>query len=367
MNPPTTLIVAAVTAMNPKVALIQPRSAPAATSDPTSEMPEMAFVADINGVCNSAGTARDHLIADEAGQHEHVQLQEGESIHVVGKSSEFVFGFADRATIAVMLASSRQTGNTSTGNSGGFASAVKMAADIFHSSRVCTMQFRTFDTKQQLAAAAAEDGAAVIRRAVAERGEANIIVATGASQFEVLDALARQRDIAWHRVTGFHLDEYAGLPITHPASFRLYLWQRFISKLPLPLASFHFLDGERDLESECQRVGEILLEHPIDVAFVGIGENGHLAFNDPPADFQTQSPYIVVELDDACRRQQLGEGWFPTFDDVPRRAISMSIQQIMKSKAIVCSVPDRRKAEAVKNSLRGPVYATGSCVDLAGT
>jgi glucosamine-6-phosphate deaminase len=217
------------------------------------------------------------------------------------------------------------------------------------------MQIRTFDTKQQLAQAAAEDGAAFIRRAIADRGEANIIVATGASQFEVLDALARQPDIAWHRVTGFHLDEYAGLPITHPASFRLYLWQRFISKLPLPLADFHFLDGERDLQSECQRVGGILLKHPIDVAFVGIGENGHLAFNDPPADFQTQSPYIVVELDDACRRQQLGEGWFPAFDDVPRRAISMSIQQIMKSKAIVCSVPDRRKAEAVKNSLRGPV------------
>jgi glucosamine-6-phosphate deaminase len=217
------------------------------------------------------------------------------------------------------------------------------------------MQIRTLDTKQQLAQAAAADGAALIRKALRDRGEANIIVATGASQFEVLDALARQPDIAWHRVTGFHLDEYAGLPITHPASFRLYLWQRFISKLPLPLAAFHFLDGERDLESECRRVGAILQKHPIDAAFVGIGENGHLAFNDPPADFQTQSPYIVVELDDACRRQQLGEGWFPTFDNVPRRAISMSIQQIMKSKAIVCSVPDRRKAEAVKNSLRGEV------------
>jgi glucosamine-6-phosphate deaminase len=221
--------------------------------------------------------------------------------------------------------------------------------------REYAMPIRTFETKQQLAGAAAADGAAAIREALQDRGEANIIVATGASQFEVLDALARQPDIAWHRVTGFHLDEYAGLPITHPASFRLYLWQRFISKLPLPLAAFHFLDGERDQESECRRVGAILQKHPIDVAFVGIGENGHLAFNDPPADFKTQSPYIVVELDDACRRQQLGEGWFPTFDDVPRRAISMSIQQIMKSETIVCSVPDRRKAEAVKNSLRGEV------------
>jgi glucosamine-6-phosphate deaminase len=217
------------------------------------------------------------------------------------------------------------------------------------------MQIRTFDDKQQLGKAAAAEGAAAIRRAIIDRGEANIIVATGASQFEVLDALAREPDIDWHRVTGFHLDEYAGLPITHPASFRLYLWQRFVSRLPLPLAAFHFLDGERDLQSECRRVGASLREHPIDVAFVGIGENGHLAFNDPPANFETEEPYIVVELDDACRRQQLGEGWFPTFGDVPKRAISMSIQQIMKSNMIVCSVPDRRKAEAVRSSLKGQV------------
>ncbi len=217
------------------------------------------------------------------------------------------------------------------------------------------MQIRTFDDKQQLGKQAAADGAAAIRRAIQERGEANMIVATGASQFEMLDALAREPDIAWHRVTGFHLDEYAGLPIGHAASFRLYLWQRFVSRLPLPLAAFHFLDGERDLQGECRRVGGILREHPIDVAFVGIGENGHLAFNDPPANFETEEPYIVVELDEACRRQQHGEGWFPTFDDVPKRAISMSIQQIMKSKMIVCSVPDRRKAEAVRNSLKGPV------------
>jgi glucosamine-6-phosphate deaminase len=217
------------------------------------------------------------------------------------------------------------------------------------------MQVRTFDDKQQLGKQAAADGAVAIRRAIAERGSANIIVATGASQFEMLDALAREPDLAWHRVTGFHLDEYAGMAITHPASFRLYLWQRFVSRLPLPMRAFHFLDGQQDLQSECRRVGGLLKEHPIDVAFVGIGENGHLAFNDPPADLKTEEPYIVVELDDACRRQQFGEGWFPTFDDVPRRAISMSIQQIMKSKAIVCTVPDKRKAEAVRNSLKGPV------------
>jgi glucosamine-6-phosphate deaminase len=217
------------------------------------------------------------------------------------------------------------------------------------------MQIRTFDNKQDLGKQAAAEGAAAVRRAIKERGSANIIVATGASQFEMLDALSRESDIDWHRVTGFHLDEYDGLSITHPASFRLYLWQRFVSRLPLPMADFHFLNGQRDLQDECRRVGAILREHPIDVAFVGIGENGHLAFNDPPANFTTDEPYIVVALDDACRRQQLGEGWFPTFDDVPKRAISMSIGQIMKSKSIVCSVPDRRKAEAVRNSLKGPI------------
>jgi glucosamine-6-phosphate deaminase len=165
-------------------------------------------------------------------------------------------------------------------------------------------------------------------------------------------------DINWNKVTGFHLDEYVGLAIDHPASFRGYLWQRFVSRLPLPLRAFHFLDGEAGeaaSAAECRRVGDILRQHPIDVAYVGIGENGHLAFNDPPADFDTEEPYLVVQLDDACRRQQLGEGWFPTFDDVPKQAISMSVRQIMKSGAIICTVPDERKAEAVRNSVEGEV------------
>jgi glucosamine-6-phosphate deaminase len=217
------------------------------------------------------------------------------------------------------------------------------------------MNIEIMPDKEQMGKAAAAAGAALVRKALAERGEANIIVATGASQFEMLAALSQQPDINWHRVTGFHLDEYVGLPITHPASFRLYLWQRFVSRLPLPLRSFHFLDGEGDPQQECQRVSEIIARHPIDVAFVGIGENGHLAFNDPPADFETEEPYIVVQLDDACRRQQLGEGWFPTFDDVPRSAISMSVRQIMKSRAIICTVPDERKAEAVRNAVEGEV------------
>ncbi len=180
-----------------------------------------------------------------------------------------------------------------------------------------------------------------------------MVVATGASQFEVLAALVAAEGIDWPSVTGFHLDEYLGLPMSHPASFRRYLKERLVDHVPL--AAFHYIDGEADAAAECRRVGDLIRRHPIDVALVGIGENGHLAFNDPPADFKIDEPYIIVDLDDACRRQQFGEGWFPTFDAVPTRAISMSIRQIMRSRAIICSVPDRRKAEAVRAALEGPV------------
>ena len=217
------------------------------------------------------------------------------------------------------------------------------------------MDIKIMPDKQQMGKAAAAAGAELVRKALAERGAASIIVATGASQFEMLAQLSQERGIDWHHVTGFHLDEYVGLPITHPASFRRYLWERFVSRLPLPLRGFHYLDGEGDPAAEAARVSDIIRSHPIDVAFVGIGENGHLAFNDPPADFETEVPYIVVQLDDACRRQQLGEGWFPTIDDVPREAISMSVRQIMKSRAIICTVPDERKAESVRNAVEGEV------------
>jgi glucosamine-6-phosphate deaminase len=201
---------------------------------------------------------------------------------------------------------------------------------------------------------AAESGAADLRRAIAESGAANIVVATGASQFTVLDALVASPNIDWQRVTGFHLDEYLGLPISHPASFRRYLKERFVSRVPM--REFHYVDGEAsDPNVECDRLGDTIQKHPIDVAFVGIGENGHLAFNDPPADFETETPFLVVELDEKCRGQQFGEGWFPTLDDVPRRAISMSVRQILKAKTIVCSVPDARKAEAVRSAVEGPM------------
>ncbi len=217
------------------------------------------------------------------------------------------------------------------------------------------MDSKIFSNKTSMGLAAAEAGAKLIRQALAARGEATIIVATGASQFEMLAALVAQPDLAWNRVTAFHLDEYVGLPLDHPASFRKYLWERFVSQLPLPLAGFHYLNGESDAAAECGRVGALIAGQSIDVAFVGIGENGHLAFNDPPADFSTEQPYLMVALDEACRRQQWGEGWFPTLEAVPTQAISMSIRQILKSRAIIVTVPDERKAVAVQACLLGPV------------
>jgi glucosamine-6-phosphate deaminase len=214
------------------------------------------------------------------------------------------------------------------------------------------MEIIISETKQELGKLAAQKGARLIREAIQKNGMANIIVATGASQFEMLGELVRQ-DIDWSVVTGFHLDEYIGIDVSHPASFRKYLKERFVDLVPIK--EFNYVDGSIDAIVECVRLDEIIAKHPIDVAFVGIGENGHLAFNDPPADFETEKPYLVVNLDDACRRQQLGEGWFPTFDDVPKQAISMSIKQIMKSEHIICSVPDERKAEAVKNTVTGKV------------
>ncbi|MBE2204221.1 MAG: glucosamine-6-phosphate deaminase [Chthoniobacterales bacterium] len=209
--------------------------------------------------------------------------------------------------------------------------------------------------KEISGAAAADLGAKLIREAIRRRGKANIIVATGASQFEMLQSLIKAPRIDWTKVTAFHLDEYVGISIKHPASFRKYLWERFVSQLPLPLAGFHYISGEENPQAECRRVGDILKKHPIDVCFAGIGENGHLAFNDPPADFKTPAPYLVVNLDEACRRQQMGEGWFKTFAQVPKKAISMSVSQIMKSRAILCTIPDKRKAPAVRDCLSGKV------------
>ena len=216
------------------------------------------------------------------------------------------------------------------------------------------MNVNIYKTKEDMGAAAAKQAAAGINAAIAARGEANLILATGTSQFEMLASLVTQ-GVDWSKVTVFHLDEYIGLPEMHPASFRKYLKERFSDQVP-GLRKFYYVNGgASDPIAECARLGAIITAHPIDVACIGIGENGHLAFNDPPADFDTEDPYIVVNLDDACRRQQLGEGWFPTFDDVPSQAISMSIRHIMKSAVIVCTVPDARKAVAVQKAVEGPV------------
>jgi glucosamine-6-phosphate deaminase len=217
------------------------------------------------------------------------------------------------------------------------------------------MERYVFASVEEMGAAAGGRAADEIRRAIKDRGGANIILATGASQFEVLKNLVRAEGVDWSKVVMFHLDEYIGIGMGHGASFRRYLQERFVEKAGR-LKGVHFVNGEAaDPEGECERLGEIIGRHPVDVALVGIGENGHLAFNDPPADFETEAAYIVVDLDEKCRRQQLGEGWFGSMDEVPRRAISMSIRQIMKSRSIIVSVPDRRKAEAVMGALEGEV------------
>jgi glucosamine-6-phosphate deaminase len=216
------------------------------------------------------------------------------------------------------------------------------------------MQLRIFPNKTSLSRAAAEQAANAIQRAIAERGHARIITATGAAQFEFLEALTTAPGIDWNKVEGFHLDEYVGLPATHPASFRKFLKERLVSKTGI--GKFHWLDGDAsDLAAMVREVSQQLASAPIDIAFVGIGENGHIAFNDPPADFTTEEPYIVVNLDEPCRRQQVGEGWFADISQVPERAISMSARQILKASEIVAIVPDQRKAQAVKACLEGEI------------
>ena len=216
------------------------------------------------------------------------------------------------------------------------------------------MIVRLFGDPASLALAAAEQAAAAMRRAIAERDCCRVVLATGNSQLQFLEALTSMEEIDWNKVEAFHLDEYVGLPVTHPASFRKFLLERVIHKTGIK--KYHFVEGDAaDLQRAIREVSAQLTSAPIDLAFVGIGENGHIAFNDPPADFETEDPYIVVELDEACRRQQVGEGWFADISQVPTQAISMSPQQILKAKEIVAVVPDRRKAQAVTLCLEGEI------------
>ena len=215
------------------------------------------------------------------------------------------------------------------------------------------MDIRTYRDRATMSLAAAEHAAGVLRRTLERAPTARLVAATGASQLAFLKALVASPGIDWRRVELFHLDEYVGLPIDHPASFRRYLLERLIG--PAGITRFHPLDAETDAAAAAARVGRELRRAPIDIAFVGIGENGHLAFNDPPADFETDQPYLLVSLDEACRRQQVGEGWFASVADVPASAISMSIRQIMTASEIVCVVPDERKAVAVQAAIEGEV------------
>ncbi len=218
------------------------------------------------------------------------------------------------------------------------------------------MNIQVHADRPAMGAAAAAEAADHLRAATRGAGRATLVVATGTSQLEVLAALATAPDLAWQYVEIFHLDEYAGLPESHPASFRRYLRERFFERLPTAPAAFHWIDGSRaDPRAECARLAGLVPSGPFDLVLCGIGENAHLAFNDPPADFEARDPYLVVDLDEACRRQQVGEGWFAALADVPTQAISMAIPRILSATHIVCSVPDTRKSVAVRATVEGPV------------
>ena len=215
------------------------------------------------------------------------------------------------------------------------------------------MQIRIFPDKNLLGRAAADQAAGSLRATLCHAGIARLVAATGASQFEFLDVLTSMEGIDWSRVELFHLDEYVGLPVTHPASFRKYLFERLINKTGI--TRHHLLDGEGDPMAVMKEIGGQLSAKPVDLAFAGIGENGHLAFNDPPADFESEEPYLLVELDEACRQQQVNEGWFARLSDVPTTAISMSISQILSAREIIAVVPDARKANAVRACFEGEI------------
>jgi glucosamine-6-phosphate deaminase len=207
--------------------------------------------------------------------------------------------------------------------------------------------------RDAMARAAADYAVSKLNAALKQNESVRLLAATGASQLEFLKYVVAAPNIDWNRIELFHLDEYIGVGIDHPASFAGYIRDRIIKPTGIP--RYHLLDGAGDPEQEVRAASEAVSAAPIHVAFVGIGENAHLAFNDPPADFETQQPYLIVDLDEKCRLQQVGEGWFAGFNDVPARAMSMSVRQILKAQAIVCTVPDERKSEAVKASLTGPV------------
>ncbi len=214
------------------------------------------------------------------------------------------------------------------------------------------MKVQVYPTSDDLGRAAAQRCASLLNDYVKAQGEARLLLSTGNSQLDTLKHLVKM-DVAWEQVTMFHLDEYVDLSDNHPASFRKYLREKFTELVPLKRAVF--VSGEGDVEDNIRQLSNEVQQAPIDVALVGIGENGHIAFNDPPADFDTQEAYIVVELDERCKQQQVGEGWFTDLDSVPKRAVTMTVQQILKSKTILSCVPYGVKAKAVKSALEQDV------------
>ncbi|MDO6605086.1 glucosamine-6-phosphate deaminase [Arenibacter palladensis] len=216
------------------------------------------------------------------------------------------------------------------------------------------LSVKIYGQKKEMGAAAADYVTRKLKDAIEKKGRANLILATGASQFSFLEAL-QTKEIDWEKITVFHLDEYKGISESHPASFRKYLKERILNKVAPK--KIYFLNGDAaNLQLEIKNYEEALQAHTLDIACIGIGENGHIAFNDPAvADFKDPKLVKVVELDEACRNQQLGEGWFPTFADVPKEAVTLTISAIMNCKAISCVVPDERKAQAVYNSLYGDI------------
>ncbi|MHA1148253.1 MAG: glucosamine-6-phosphate deaminase [Promethearchaeota archaeon] len=212
------------------------------------------------------------------------------------------------------------------------------------------LEINIFETKEEMGSAAAEKVVDLYQKIIKTKSKVRFVAATGASQFEFLTSLTNIKGINWNQMEMFHLDEYIGLPETHIASFRKFLKERLTDIVNPQIV--HFIKGNAlDPLKECNRINKLISKGPIDIAFVGIGENGHLAFNDPPADFEVEDPYIIVNLDQKCRQQQVGEGWFNSIEEVPTQAISMSIKQILKAENIICVCPEKRKAEAVKNCL----------------
>ena len=216
------------------------------------------------------------------------------------------------------------------------------------------MIVRVYESQESMAAAAAVFVAAGLRTAVSLRGNATLVAATGKSQLKFLQALTGIEAVPWERISLFHLDEYVGLPKGHPADFQDYLKEHLVDRVHP--AEAHFIDGRTgDPETERQRYGSLLAAREVDLCFLGIGENCHLAFNDPPADFKNSDPFLLVKINESSRAQQFGEGWFASLEDVPRRAITISMNRILKSRCLVIVAPEMRKARAVKDALERPV------------